>query len=69
MTVVENILLLENFAGISIDRGYLQELLEYWEIDMLVSQTVISLSVGQRERVNFLRALVHRPRVVILDEP
>lgn len=36
---------------------------------MLVTQSMISLSVGQRERVNFVRALVHNPRVVILDEP
>jgi len=69
LTVLENILLLENFSGIQIDREYLQELLEYWEIDILISQTMISLSVGQRERVNFVRALVHRPKVVILDEP
>ena len=69
LTVLENILLLENFAGIQIDRAYLQELLEYWEIDSLISQTIISLSVGQRERVNFVRSLVHRPKVVILDEP
>ncbi|MBP9812109.1 ATP-binding cassette domain-containing protein [Candidatus Gracilibacteria bacterium] len=69
LTVMENILLLESFSGSKIDRSYLQELLIYWEIDGLATRTVISLSVGQRERVNFVRALVHRPKVVILDEP
>ncbi len=69
LTVMENILLLESFSWSKIDRSYLQELLIYWEIDWLATRTVISLSVWQRERVNFVRALVHRPKVVILDEP
>lgn len=62
-------MLLESFSGISIDHGFLSELLNYFEIEALIHQSIISLSVGQRERVNFVRALVHRPRVVILDEP
>jgi putative ABC transport system ATP-binding protein len=69
LSVMENLLLLESFSGFLIDHAYLQELIEYFEIGSLVDQSVISLSIGQRERVNFVRALVHRPRVVILDEP
>ena len=69
LSVLENILLLESFSGMTIDQEFLRELMEYFEIELLTSQSVISLSVGQRERVNFVRALVHRPRVVILDEP
>ncbi len=69
LSVLENILLLESFSGMTIDRVFLRELMQYFEIEALTSQSMISLSVGQRERVNFVRALVHRPRVVILDEP
>jgi len=69
MTVAENILFLESFSRVKIERGYYQELLRYFEIAPLTGQVLRTLSVGQRERVNIVRAFVHRPQVVILDEP
>lgn len=35
----------------------------------LEQKPLISLSAGQRERVNFIRAHLHRPKAIILDEP
>lgn len=69
LTVKENIYLLESFAGVKINHNYYRELLEHFEIQDFESQPLISLSAGQRERVNFVRALVHQPKIVILDEP
>ncbi len=69
LSVKENIFLLETFANTKIDREYYHELMEYFEIEPLESHTLISLSAGQRERANFIRALVHNPKIVILDEP
>ena len=69
LSVKENILFLEHFLSLQIDRGYYQYLIQYFEIDTLEDALMISLSSWQRERVNFVRALVHHPSIVILDEP
>lgn len=69
LTVRDNIFLLQSFADIHIDTSYYDELTEYFEIRDLLHMPLISLSAGQRERVNCVRALVHRPRVAIFDEP
>lgn len=69
MTVRENILFLEFFSKITIDRDFYGELLEIFEIKNLENLSVKNLSAGQRERVNMVRAFVHKPKIVILDEP
>lgn len=69
LSVRENIFLLQSFSNVLIDISRYRELLEYFEIDSLEHSSLISLSAGQRERVNILRALIHCPLVVILDEP
>lgn len=69
LSVRENIFLLENFAGVKIDMHYYRGLLNYFEIEALEFSPLISLSAWQRERVNCIRAHIHKPKVVILDEP
>lgn len=46
--------------------GYLLELLQ---IGHLVDQTVKSLSLGQRMRCEIASSLLHKPKVLFLDEP
>ncbi len=69
MSVRENILFLEFFTAITIDRDFYEELLDIFEIKSLENHSVKNLSAGQRERVNMVRAFVHKPKIVILDEP
>ncbi len=69
LTVRENILISFILSKQTVPQQYYEQLLKKFEITQLESFVVSRLSSGQRERVNFIRAIIHSPQILILDEP
>lgn len=47
----------------------IQKLIKLFDIEEIVQQPVRKLSLGQRMRCEFVLALIHKPKVIFLDEP
>lgn len=69
LTVLENLLLAQRLARVTPDAGAARHLLDELDILGLASKRPSSLSVGQAQRVAIARALVHRPKLLLADEP
>lgn len=71
MTVEQNLIFAAGLQGLNKEqtRSNLDHLFTVFPIEGWLKRTVGSLSGGQKRLVDIARALVHRPGVLILDEP
>jgi sodium transport system ATP-binding protein len=71
LSVREMLLFFADLYGVAPERarGELGGLAELLGIAELLGRRCVTLSTGQKQRVNLARALIHRPPVLLLDEP
>ncbi|MCM1440406.1 MAG: ABC transporter ATP-binding protein, partial [Roseburia sp.] len=71
LTVKQNLEIRTSFYPLSKEekKKNIADIIELLELSPILNQTVSTLSGGQLRRVDIARAMVHKPQLLILDEP
>ena len=64
-----NMSVMENLLFVKQDTALAHHLLEMTELGELAKRSVMSLSGGQKQRVSLCRAMMNRPKLLLMDEP
>ena len=69
LTVREALSLFAGFAGIRNPAGIVEEAIETFSLTELADKRNQELSSGQRTLVSITKAILHKPQLLVLDEP
>jgi ABC-2 type transport system ATP-binding protein len=67
MNVYEFLKYCADFHGVSSSRDRIRELTEFFDLDM--KRSIQDLSLGNKKKVTLIQSLVHKPELLIMDEP
>lgn len=65
----DNMSVEENLLFVNDDKALAKRLLELTELTQLASRNVKGLSGGQKQRVSLCRAMMKKPKLLLMDEP
>jgi ABC-2 type transport system ATP-binding protein len=69
LTVMENLRVFAGLYDVEQPQKRIEELLRLFGIDKLRHQPIATLSSGENTRVGLCKAMLNRPRLLLLDEP
>lgn len=69
LTVKDNLALYMSLCPGKVENDYVEELCERFSVQPFEKEKVNRLSGGMKKRVSIVCALLHRPEVLIMDEP
>ena len=68
-TVMENLMLPFDLNGERVDQAFVNEVIQYLDLNKLVDKFPFELSGGEQQRVSIARAVIRKPDIILADEP
>lgn len=69
LTARENLMFFASLSGLKNPARRVEETVEFLDCPELLDQRVGTFSKGMRQRIGLAQAIIHRPKVLFLDEP